>query len=111
MLSAARGSGSDPNLPLVGKRTWGGLVGFFGPQEQLMDGGVLSSPSRGFWTTRGAWEVENAGIAPDIEVDLDPAAVRQGRDPQLERTVQVLLDDLKKHPLPAHKKPAYPVYK
>jgi tricorn protease len=97
--------------PLVGKRTWGGLVGFFGPQEQLMDGGVLSTPSRGFYTPRGAWEVENAGIAPDVEVDLDPAAVRQGHDPQLEKTVQILLDDLQKHPLPERKKPPYPVYK
>ena len=76
-----------------------------------MDGGVLSTPSRGFWTTRGAWEVENAGIPPDVEVELDPAAVRQGHDPQLEKAVQILLDDLQKHPLPIHKKPAYPVYK
>ena len=97
--------------PLVGKRTWGGLVGFFGPQEQLMDGGVLSTPSRGFYTPRGAWEVENAGIPADVEVELDPAAVRQGHDPQLEKTVQILLDDLQKHPLPERKKPAYPVYK
>ncbi len=96
--------------PLIGKRTWGGLVGFFGPQEQLMDGGVVSTPSRGFWTPRGDWEVENAGIAPDIEVDLDPHAVRQGHDPQLEKTVEVLLDELAKHPLPVHKKPAYPNY-
>jgi tricorn protease len=96
--------------PLIGKRTWGGLVGFFGPQEQLMDGGVVSTPSRGFWTPRGDWEVENAGIAPDIEVELDPQAVRQGHDPQLEKTVEVLLDELSKHPLPVHKKPAYPSY-
>ena len=96
--------------PLVGKRTWGGLVGFFGPQEQLIDGGVVSTPSRGFWTPRGEWEVENHGIAPDIEVELDPRAVREGHDPQLERTVQVLLLDLEKHPLPVHKKPAYPNY-
>jgi hypothetical protein len=52
-----------------------------------------------------------AGIPPDVEVELDPAAVRQGHDPQLEKTVQILLDDLQKHPLPERKKPAYPVYK
>ena len=97
--------------PLIGKRTWGGLVGFFGPQEQLMDGGVVSTPSRGFWTPRGDWEVENHGIAPDIEVEFDPHALREGHDPQLEKTVQVLLAELDKHPLPVHKKPAYPVYK
>ena len=96
--------------PLIGKRTWGGLVGFFGPQEQLLDGGIVSTPSRGFWTPKGEWEVENHGIAPDIEVELDPHAVREGHDPQLEKTVQVLLADLDKHPLPMHKKPAYPRY-
>lgn len=96
--------------PIIGKRTWGGLVGFFGPQEQLMDGGVVSTPSRGFWTPKGDWEVENNGVAPDIEVELDPHAMREGHDPQLERTVQVLLADLDKHPIPKHKKPAYPVY-
>jgi tricorn protease len=97
--------------PLVGKRTWGGLVGFFGPQEGLMDGGVVSTPSRGFWTPRGEWEVENHGIAPDIEVDLDPHAIREGHDPQLEKTVELLLAELEKHPIPVHKKPAYPVYR
>ena len=96
---------------LIGKRTWGGLVGFFGPQEDLMDGGFVSTPSRGFWTPRGQWEVENHGIAPDIEVDLDPHAVREGHDPQLEKTVEVLLAELDKHPVPTHKKPAYPVYR
>ncbi len=97
--------------PLIGKRTWGGLVGFFGPQEQLMDGGVVSTPSRGFWTPRGDWEVENHGVAPDIEVELDPHAVREQHDPQLEKAVEVLLAELEKHPIPVHKKPAYPVYK
>ena len=96
---------------LIGKRTWGGLVGFFGPQEQLMDGGIVSTPSRGFWTPKGEWEVENYGVAPDIEVELDPKAVREGHDPQLEKTVQVLLAELEEHPLPVYKKPAYPRYK
>ena len=97
--------------PIIGKRTWGGLVGFFGPQEQLMDGGVVTTPSRGFWTPKGEWEVENYGVAPDVEVELDPKAVRQGHDPQLEKTVQILLTELEKNPLPVHKKPAYPNYR
>ena len=96
---------------MIGKRTWGGLVGFFGPQEDLMDGGFVSTPSRGFWTPRGQWEVENHGVAPDIEVDLDPHAMREGHDPQLEKTVEVLLAELEKHPVPVHTKPAYPVYR
>jgi tricorn protease len=95
---------------LVGKRTWGGLVGFFGPSETLMDGGIVTAPSRGFWTPSNQWEVENHGIAPDVEVEFDPRAVRQGHDPQLEKAVQVLLADLEKHPLPVYKKPPYPIF-
>jgi tricorn protease len=95
---------------LVGKRTWGGLVGFSGPQESLMDGGVVTTPSRGFWTPSNQWEVENHGVAPDVEVELDPKAVREGHDLQLERTVQLLLGDLEKDPIPAHKRPPFPNY-
>jgi tricorn protease len=95
---------------LVGKRTWGGLVGFFGPGESLMDGGTVTAPSRGFWTPNNDWEVENHGVAPDVEVEQDPKAVREGRDPQLEKTVALLLADLEKNPLPKYKKPAYPNY-
>ena len=95
---------------LVGERTWGGLVGFHGPSSQLMDGGFVTAPSRGFWTPNNEWEIENHGVAPDVEVDLDPQAVRGGHDPQLEKTVQLLLEELEKNPLPKHKKPAYPNY-
>ena len=95
---------------LVGKRTWGGLVGFFGPGESLMDGGTVTAPSRGFWTPNNDWEVENHGVAPDVEVEQDPKAVREGRDPQLEKTVALLLADLEKNPLPKYKKPGYPNY-
>lgn len=95
---------------LVGKRTWGGLVGFFGPGESLMDGGVVTAPSRGFWTPNNDWEVENHGVAPDVEVEQDPKAIREGHDPQLEKAVELLLADLQKNPIPQHKKPAYPNY-
>ncbi len=95
---------------LVGKRTWGGLVGFFGPGEDLMDGGVVTAPSRGFWPPNNKWEVENQGIAPDVEVELDPQAMREGHDLQLERAVQLLLSDLAKNPLPTYNKPPYPNY-
>ena len=54
--------------------------------------------------------MENHGIAPDIEVELDPKFVREGHDPQLERAVQVALDELKKNPVPTYPKPAYPNY-
>lgn len=95
---------------LVGKRTWGGLVGFHGPSASLMDGGVVTSPSRGFWTPNNEWEIENYGVAPDVEVELDPKSVREGHDPQLEKTVQLLLADLEKNPIPKHHKPPYPNY-
>jgi tricorn protease len=75
-----------------------------------MDGGVVTAPSRGFWTPNNDWEVENHGIAPDVEVEQDPKAVREGHDPQLEKTVELLLANLEKNPVPVHKKPPYPRY-
>jgi tricorn protease len=95
---------------LVGKRTWGGLVGFHGPFAALMDGGVVTAPSRGFWTPNNKWEVENQGVAPDVEVELDPKAMRGGHDPQLEKAVEILLASLAKNPLPRHTRPSYPNY-
>jgi tricorn protease len=95
--------------PLVGKRTWGGLVGMAGA-ARLMDGGFTGAPQSGFWNPNGTWDVENHGVDPDIEVEMDPAAWRAGQDPQLEKSVQVVLELLEKNPLPKHKKPAYPNY-
>jgi tricorn protease len=95
--------------PLVGKRTWGGLIGIGGYPE-LIDGGTVTSPRWALYGLEGNWEVENRGIAPDIEVDLDPAAVRQGRDPQLEKAIEVVMRLLAERPLPAYKRPAYPNY-
>ena len=95
--------------PLVGTRTWGGLVGI-GGYPQLIDGGSVTAPRWAIYGLKGQWEVENHGIAPDVEVELDPKLVREGHDPQLERAVEVVLDLLKKHPLPTYPKPAYPNY-
>jgi len=95
--------------PIVGKRTWGGLVGIGGYPE-LIDGGVVTSPRWALYGLEGDWEVENRGIAPDVDVDLDPAAVRQGRDPQLEAAVDIVMRLLKEHPLPEFKRPTYPNY-
>jgi len=95
--------------PIVGKRTWGGLVGIGGYPE-LIDGGSVTAPRWALYGLEGDWEVENVGIAPDIEVDLDPAAVRQGHDPQLEKAVEVVMRLLTEHPLPEYKRPVYPNY-
>jgi tricorn protease len=95
--------------PLIGKRTWGGLVGI-GGYPVLIDGGSVTAPHFAFYSPEGQWEVENHGVAPDIEVEFDPKAWRQGRDPQLERAVAVVLDALKKNPPPKVKRPPYPNY-
>ena len=95
--------------PLVGTRTWGGLVGI-GGYPPLIDGGSVTAPRWALFGTTGQWEVENIGIAPDVEVELDPKLVREGRDPQLEKAVEIALDLLKKNPAPANPVPAFPNY-
>jgi tricorn protease len=94
---------------LVGKRTWGGLVGIY-DFPPLIDGGYVSAPRVAFYNLQGEWDVENYGTPPDVEVDFDPAQWRQGRDTQLERAVQVAMEQLKKNPPLKPKKPAYPNY-
>jgi len=95
--------------PLVGKRTWGGLVGI-GPIPVLMDGGHVTSPSVAFFSPAGAWEVENHGVDPDYPVEMDAKAVAAGHDPQLEAAVSLAMDELAKKPPPAPRRPAYPNY-
>jgi tricorn protease len=94
---------------LIGKRTWGGLVGV-GEYPTLMDGGSVTAPHFAFFNPEGQWDVENHGVAPDIEVDLDPKSVHEGHDPQLERAVAVALEQLKKNPPAEPKRPTYPNY-
>ena len=95
--------------PLVGTRTWGGLVGI-GFYPPLLDGGGVTSPRVAIYGLHGAWEVENHGIAPDIEVENDPASVAAGHDAQLEKAVQVTLEALKKNPVVIPDHPPYPDY-
>ncbi len=96
--------------PLIGTRTWGGLIGI-GGYPTLMDGGAITAPRFGLFNPKtGQFDVENIGVSPDIEVDLDPALWRQGHDPQLEKAVSVALTDLKEHPVAPIKRPQYPVY-
>jgi tricorn protease len=94
---------------LVGKRTWGGLVGIWN-YPQLIDGGQVTSPRGALYGLSGDWEVENVGIAPDIEVEMDPKAWRTGKDLQLEKAVEVALEELARNPLPKAPRPAYPNY-
>jgi tricorn protease len=95
--------------PLVGKRTWGGLVGI-GGYPTLIDGGMVTAPRMGIWFPPGRWDVENRGVAPDVEVEFDPEAVRGGHDPQLEKAVELALAELKKNPPPKFTRPPFPNY-
>ncbi|HTZ54843.1 MAG TPA: PDZ domain-containing protein [Candidatus Acidoferrum sp.] len=93
--------------PLVGVRTWGGLVGI-GGYPTLMDGGRVMAPRVAIGGLNGHWEVEGHGIAPDIEVQQDPKLVREGHDPQLEAAVAEAMKELREHPLPHYAPPPYP---
>jgi tricorn protease len=99
IINERAGSGGDllPYLfrfrkvgPLIGTRTWGGLVGTW-DTPPLLDGGRFVAPRGGFFDVDGKWAVEGEGVAPDIEVRNDPAPVIAGRDPQLERAVEEAL--------------------
>jgi tricorn protease len=95
--------------PLVGTRTWGGLVGIYN-YPPLMDGGGVTAPRVAIYGLRGEWEVENHGVAPDIEVENDPRSVAAGHDPQLEKAVEVTLETLAKNPVVIPNHPPYPNY-
>jgi len=83
--------------PVIGTRTWGGLVGY-STDIDLIDGGGLTAPDYRIYDPKGNWIVENAGVTPDIEVDLDPAEVARGYDAQLAKGVEVLLAAIEKDP-------------
>jgi tricorn protease len=95
--------------PLIGKRTWGGLVAA-STIPTLMDGGSVTAPNGAVYGLNGQWEVENHGVAPDVEVEFDPAAWRAGHDPQLEKAVEWLLSEIQKDPQKEYQRPAYPDY-
>jgi tricorn protease len=93
--------------PLIGMRTWGGLIGITG-SPPLMDGGGVTVPAFAIYSTNGQWIIEGHGVDPDIEVVDDPGAMARGGDPQLERAVAELMKTLRKHPPHEVKRPPYP---
>jgi tricorn protease len=118
MINERAGSGGDylPYTfrqaklgPLIGKRTWGGLVGI-GGYPTLIDGGAVTAPRMGIWFPPGRWDVENRGVAPDIEVEFDPHYVREGKDPQLEKALEWVLAELKARPPLSYQRPPFPNY-
>jgi tricorn protease len=92
---------------LIGTRTWGGLIGI-AANPPLIDGARLTVPFFRFYTPEGEWHVENEGVAPDLEVQLDPLAVNEGRDPQLDAAIDEVLEELKSSP-PGARKSAPPL--
>lgn len=92
---------------LIGKRTWGGLVGVLGFPE-FIDGGSVTAPNVAIWTKDG-FIVENVGVAPDIDVEQTPAEVILGKDPQLDRAIQEVMKQLKQNPQVKPTRPAYPI--
>jgi tricorn protease len=114
LINESAGSGGDalPYMfrlrkigPLIGTRTWGGLVGTLGLPATI-DGGGITAPSLAFYNLKGEWDVENIGVAPDIEVEYTAADVIKGRDPQLERAVQEALRLLELNPVRRVPRPA-----
>ena len=96
--------------PLIGKRTWGGLV-HTADTPTFIDGGSMIAPRGGFFTREGRWAVENEGVGPDIDVENWPKEVIAGRDPQLERAIQEAMRLLKEHPVErAPKEPTAPTW-
>ncbi|MFQ5767850.1 MAG: PDZ domain-containing protein [Acidobacteriota bacterium] len=93
--------------PLVGTRTWGGLIGISGAPG-LIDGGIVTVPTFGIYSTSGQWIIEGHGVDPDIEVVDDPTAMARGGDPQLERAIQEVMQKLRETPPHAPGKPHYP---
>ena len=94
--------------PLIGTRTWGGLVGTW-DTPPLIDGGRIVAPRGGFFDVDGEWAVEGEGVAPDIEIIQEPKLILEGRDPQLEKAVEVALEKLKGNEFQLKPEPAAPV--
>jgi tricorn protease len=116
MINEFAGSGGDmfPWLfrhekigPLIGKRTWGGLVAV--SQIPLADGGIYTAPDFAFYDhVTGKWDVENWGVAPDLEVELDPYQWRKGIDSQLEAAIAEINKRLANYKPAPHQRPPYP---
>ncbi|HSR51709.1 MAG TPA: PDZ domain-containing protein [Acidobacteriota bacterium] len=93
--------------PLIGTRTWGGLVGYSGAIP-FVDGGATTSPSFAYYETDGTWGIEGHGVDPDLEVLCDPAEMQDGSDPQIDAAVEYLLAEIRRRGDPNPERPPYP---
>lgn len=116
LINGMAGSGGDmfPKLfrqnklgKLIGRRTWGGLVGITG-YPSFVDGSSVTAPNFAYYDKDGTWGIEGHGVDPDIDVIDDPAKMIGGGDPQLEAGIKQMLKELKENPYKAPKRPAYP---
>lgn len=92
---------------VIGMPTWGGLIGIINIIP-LVDGTMVTQPNVGFYHRRGEWIVENEGAQPDIRLENDPASVVAGRDPQLEKAIELIMAELEKNPPTEPARPPYP---
>ncbi|MEP6904156.1 MAG: S41 family peptidase, partial [Actinomycetota bacterium] len=92
---------------LVGKRSWGGVVGISN-RGSLIDGGSVNVPEFGMINLKGEWIIEGYGVDPDIEVENDPKSVIAGRDPQLEKAVEEVLKKMSANPMKLPNRPPAP---
>ena len=116
LIDETAGSGGD-YLPwmfrkfdlgtIIGRRTWGGLVGVLGYPE-FIDGGIVTAPNVAFYTENG-FRVENEGVPPDIEVEQLPKEVIKGNDPQLQKAIEVVMKQLRENPPKEMETPPYPI--
>ena len=116
LINGMSGSGGDmfPALfkmnkigKLIGRRTWGGLVGISG-NPSMIDGTSVTAPTFAYYEKDGTWGIEGHGVDPDMDVIDDPAKMQNGGDPQLETAIKHMLDELEKDPYKAPNRPKYP---
>jgi tricorn protease len=93
--------------PLIGTRTWGGVVGIRG-DKPFVDLGVSTQPEFAWWEPKRGWSLENAGVSPDIEVVITPSDRLAGRDPQLDKAIEVLNARLAEDPRTLPEAPPWP---
>jgi tricorn protease len=94
--------------PIIGKRTWGGVVGIR-DSPSLLGGGYVTVPEFAPFSMKGEWIMENYGVDPDIELDNLPDQVISGHDPQLEKAIEVIMQKLEEEPKKLPERPPYPV--
>ncbi|MBC8105500.1 MAG: PD40 domain-containing protein [Anaerolineae bacterium] len=94
--------------PLIGKRTWGGVIGIR-MDKAFVDNGSSSQPEFAWWDSKRGWSLENRGVEPDIEVEYRPEDYIAGRDPQLDRGIEEMMKKLKESPIEKPKAPPLPI--